>query len=191
MSLTQNIPDLTELAKEHEELVNKIKKLEDRKKELREQIFLLADNSYEGKEYLLPTTSISVASDFLDKFFNGNVGEFVRSRFPAWNLLTTSVGSEGLILVLRKRPEFMPFSFEDEEVKLSRSPAESTPSIDWDIMKEYDAPLFGRVAKSVLTYELNEDELQKVISEDAGTIERLKYYLKAKQPTLRVLASRK
>jgi hypothetical protein len=186
-SLTQYTHDPAVLAKEHAELVAEIKELEDRKKQLRDEIFAVASDSYEGKEYLLPTTTISVPHDF---FASLEIPEsdFIATRFPAWNVMSMTTEGDDRIFVLQKKPEYMPFAFENDDVKLLRSPSETTPELDWEAMQEYEPRLFMKIATPVIKYELNEEALKELVSSDGEVVNRLRKYAVSKSPVLRITA---
>jgi hypothetical protein len=187
-NLTQNGINLTELGVEIADLNAEIKRLETQKDEKRKEFFAAANESYVDKEYLLPTTTLSVP---LGIFIYIVETEFLKTRFPSWEVIAQEDKPFQRDYVLRKRPEYMPFSYQDEDVSISRSPSEGTPVVDWDHLKEYAPNIFEKLAKPVLSYELNEEALGELFNE-SPTIATVvtKYFTVHKAPVLRVLAKK-
>lgn len=183
-SLSQN---LSKLAYKQARIAQLLKRLEDAKKELRQELFEVADDSYEGKDYLVPVTSIYVPIEFFEKT-GMSYEDFVATRYPAWELVSKSGDFDIKVLILRKKTEYMPWEYEDDEVSVARSISEATPDIDWDSMQLVDPDLFDRLAIPVTKYELNESVLQGAINEDKSIVTRLRLYTVSKKPVQRVLA---
>ena len=185
---------LEQTAQEYYEVDREIKELEARKKRLRDVIFEQADESYNDKDYLLPTTSVVVPKEFLEQA-GLTAGDFLDTRFPAWNLMSTTEQGDSLVFVLRKKREYMPFVYEgvlnDDEVGygITRTPSEATPSIDWDLLKKLRPEMFDALAEPVISYELREAKLNELHSIDPeGVISMLRLFTVHKKPTLRVLS---
>lgn len=145
-----------------------IKTLQKEEDTLRSVVVEDAIEEWEDRQDLLPTTTISIPDEFWDKTGFVSVFDFVESRFPTWDLIDSHEdhGALTTILILRKRPEFMPFLFEDDDVKLSKVAVEATPEIDEETLKAERPDLYNKIFTPVTVMQLNEEELQKAIEED-------------------------
>lgn len=156
------------------------KELKVRKEELREELFKIADN--EQPEHLLPVSTIEVPFEFFDK--TGMTYEaFLQSRFPTWDLQDYQVTETGVVFILRKGASYMPWKHEDEFYKVSKSPVEPTPELDWDTLATELPDLFGRIAKEKITYEVDEAEFNKALQEDPTVYEALRRHSKFTRAT--------
>lgn len=164
------------------------KKLDEWKKQVRDQLFEIADSSYGEQNYLLPTITMSVPLVFFERTGLSNEG-FLATRFPAWELLHSEDEDDHRVFVLKKLPAYAPYSVAGDEYEISRSVSEMTPEVDWETMKAEDPNLFMLLAKPVESYELDVNvfqDLSKNPEFDAqGFLARHSIHRK---PTLRVLA---
>lgn len=151
------------------------KELKTRKEELRDELFGIANS--EQPESLLPTSTIEVPFGFFDKT-GMTYTEFLDSRFPTWDLQDYKVKESSVVFILRKGKSYMPWKYEDEYYKLSKSPVEPTPEIDWDTLKAEREDLFTRLAKEKIVYEINEKEFNKLLQEDPTVYEILRRHSK-------------
>lgn len=157
--------------------VNKLEKeLKVQKETLRKQLFEIAADSYKGKEYLLPITTVTIPKEF---WYTTGLppDEFLLTRYPTWDLTHTEDDPmlQATTFVLRKKPEYMPFSFDGESLKVSKQSTEPTPEIDWETLEAEQPQIFEKVAKKVVHLELNEDaipELQKEYSDFTSILQR-------------------
>lgn len=179
---------LTDLAAETVEINKLIKELEEQKKEVRGQIFIHADDSYDGKDYLLPLYSVAIPKEFVET--EDALPNFLDSRFPSWALENYKYDEslEQWEVLMKRRREFMPFVYEDEGFVLSRSVAENTPELDWNLMAKLEPDLFQKIAKAKVVFELDEDQLGQAIGDDPELATRIQLYAIHKKPTLRILA---
>jgi hypothetical protein len=190
MNLDLNTHELNRIAHRQARISKLMKKLEESKKALRATLFQYADKSYDGKEYLLPQTSIIVEERFF-KMTGMTHEEFAKSRFPTWDVVYISPSFDVVTFVFKKKREYMPFGWEDEETKISRSVSEYTPEIDWYSLSALEPELFRTIGKEVTSYELDEEKLAEIVASDPSVKERLMIHTKHKEPTIRVLASTK
>jgi len=183
---------LDRLAYKQYKLAQLLKKLDGVKKQIRAELFLEADEHFAKEHWHLPMTSWLVPWDFFEK--SGlTPEEFVKTRFPQWDVESTKKNDEGIVYVLRKKKQFMPWSYENGEYEISRSVAELTPEVDWETMRKVEPNFFERFAKPVQTYELDVDAFNKYMNkhpEFSGASFLMKYS-KHKVPTLRVLSKLK
>jgi hypothetical protein len=147
------------------------KEFKKQKEELRAELFAYAASDYEGKEYLLPITTVTVPKTF---WYTTDMDpqEFLASRFPTWDLQYSEEDpiTYETTFILRKKPEYMPFSYEDDNLKLSKSSTEPTPEVDWETLKQEREDLFEQIVQETVVYELNGDRLQELINEDKETL---------------------
>lgn len=146
------------------------------KDELREKLFAIASESYEGKEYLLPITTITIPNSFWHST-EITPEEFVESRFPTWDVthVEPALDTDETTFILRKKPEYMPYSYEGQSHKVSKQAVEPTPEIDWESLNNEFPEIFTKIAKEVVSYELDEQgvaELQKEIPDFMSILQR-------------------
>lgn len=180
------------LAYKQYKLAQLIKKLDLVKKQIRAELFQEADEHFAIEHWHLPMTSWLVEWDFFEKT-GITPEEFIKTRFPQWNVTSTREDTEGIVYVLQKKKEYMPWSYENGEYVVSRSVAEITPEIDWDSMHKADPELFEMFSKPVQDYELDVDAFNSYMNkhpEFSGASFLMKYSVH-KNPTLRVLAKQK
>lgn len=151
------------------------KELKARKEELRDELFGVANR--EQPEHLLPTATIEVPFEFFNTT-GMTYDDFLKSRFPTWDLQDYEVKDNSVVFILRKGKSYMPWKYEDDYYKLSKSPVEPTPEIDWDTLEIERPDLFGRLAKEKITYEVNEEEFNKLLQEDPTVYEVLRRHSK-------------
>lgn len=184
--------DLDRLAYKQYKLSKLLKKLDVVKKQIRAELFLEADEHFEKEHWHLPMTSWLVENEFFEK--SGITREeFVKTRFPQWDIQSTKEDQEGVVYVLRKKKQYMPWSYENGDFEISRSVAELTPEIDWETMEKVEPEFFNMFAKPVKAYELDVDAFNKYMNkhpEFSGASFLMKYSVH-KNPTLRVLAKQK
>lgn len=180
--------DLEFLALRQSRISRMLKALEARKKELRDQFFKFADEFVKDNTHLLPTISIRVPLNFF-KVTGMTHDEFIKTRYPHWSVTAISESDDNMIFVLRKRPEFMPYSSVAGEFEISRSVSELTPKVDWETMEQADPDLFTAFAKPIQTYELDTEAFQRFMAENPGFDAQgfLARHSIHKEPTLRVL----
>ena len=184
--------ELDKLAYKQFKLSRLLKKLDTVKKQIRAELFQEADEHFEKEHWHLPMTSWLVEWDFFEK--SGlTPDEFVKTRFPQWDVQSSKKTDEGIVYVLRKKKQYMPWSYENSEYEISRSVAELTPEVDWETMEKVEPEFFKMFAKPVETYELDVDTFNKYMNkhpEFSGASFLMKYSVH-KNPTLRVLAKQK
>lgn len=163
-----------------------LKRLDERKKKLREEFFEMADNQI--PDHMLARTSVRVPKDFFVKT-GLQQQEFLKSRFPSWNWIGAKDYDDDVVFILVKKPEYVSY-VGGEALQISRSVSEMTPEIDWTTMEKADPELFKEFAKPVKTYELNTEAFQKKMASEPGWDAQgfLARHSKHKPPTLRVLA---
>lgn len=180
--------EIEHLARRQMRLAKLSKKLDERKKALREKFFSIANE--EVPDYMLPTTSVRVPKAFFEKTgYTHNY--FLETRFPSWTLQAmTESEDEHIVFVLRKRKEYVGYGQSENGVNISRSVSEMTPEIDWDSMKKADPELFELFSTPVITYELNTEVFQQQMAGNPSFDAQgfLARHSKHRIPTLRVLA---
>jgi hypothetical protein len=159
--LSQRVTDLMQTRNE----IKRLKKLED---ELREIVVTSGVLSWEGREHLLPTTTISIPDEFWETTKFESVEDFVDSRFPTWDLIDKHEdhGALSTILILRKKPEYMPFIYDDDDVKVNKVSVEPTPEIDQETLMAERPDLYRQLFKPVTVMELDEQALSDAIEQD-------------------------
>jgi hypothetical protein len=178
--------DIKDVVAHLHELNEEEKQLKSEKEKLRQELFSYADS--EQSEFLLPTTTIEVPRTF---WYATKLSpqEFLASRFPTWDLISHENDPTRFvdILVLRKKKEFMPWKYEDEDYSLSKTPIEPTPEIDWDTLEQERPELSKRLKQAKVIYEINEEELNNVLQEDPTVYEVLRRHSTfTKTPSQRV-----
>jgi len=185
--LTQR-DDLAEVVYELKTITEKEKEIKKEKDSLRSKLFQYGVNWYEGREYLLPTTTVTVPDSFW-KLTGMDSETFLASRFPTWDLISVeSIPSlNQTVFVLRKNPIYMPFSWDDDEIKLSKTVTEPTPEIDFKTLAEARPDLFKKITREVVTREIDGDALEKEIADNPETISVLLMHTKyMREPQQRV-----
>jgi hypothetical protein len=164
------------------------KSIEEKKKEARAELFIVAEIDYEDKRHLLPTTTVTVPKKFWEKT-GMTEQDFLDSRFPTWEIEHAEyddVAGE-TTLILRKKPLFMPFSAEGDEYRLSKTTTEPTPDVDWETLSAERPDLFKKLAKPVTTFELDGDKLLELMEDDRSIQSVLMRHTKyTRQPQQRV-----
>lgn len=158
------------------------KELKARKEELRDELFGVAQS--EQADHMLPSTSVEVPLTFFDR--TGMTYEsFLESRFPTWDLQAKEIDwdKDSIVFILRKNKHYMPWKYEDEYYKLSKSPVEPTPEIDWDTLRAELPELFDRIKQEKIVYEVNEVEFNKALHEDPTVYEALRRHSKFTRAT--------
>lgn len=181
--------DLSFLAYRQHRLSKLLKALDEMKKKVRAEFFQEANEFYQKEHWHLPTTTWLVPWDFFDKTGMSRE-EFVKTRFPSWNVISSKEDDEGVVYVLRKKAQFMPWSYQSDELEITRSVSEMTPEVDWDSMKKVEPELFEKFAKEVMSYELDADAFNEYQNQNPqfSGMDFLTRYTKHKAPTLRVLS---
>lgn len=159
--------ELNEVVKELKSLNDLEKEIKAKKDNLRAELFDYGVQDYDGKEWLLPTTTITVPKTFwLTSIMTPK--DFIESRFPTWDLLSVEEDPAMFItiFVLRKKPLYMPYKYEDDNYKLSKSVTEPTPEIDWETLTAERPDLFDKLAKPVIHWELDGEVLEEMLKED-------------------------
>lgn len=171
LNLIQNTDRLSTVIQDLKKINEDEKKLKADKENLRTELFKFATQDYDDKSYLLPTTTISVPLEFWERTGLTET-EFLSSRFPTWDVEEAEYDDLAMrtTFILRKNPFYMPFKFEDDEFKLSKTTTEPTPDIDWITLAAERPDLFDSLAKPVMTYELDGEELERMIAEDPEII---------------------
>lgn len=180
--------DLATLAARLKKLSDQEKDIKAEKDGLRSELFNYGAKDYEGKEYLLPTTTITVP-----KIFWHTTGftefDFIRSRFPTWDIEVAEYDdlANTTTFVLRKNPLYAPFKYEDDALKLSKSVTEPTPEIDFESLKAERPDLFDKITKEVISLELDGEALEAAIAEDQEVVSILTRHTKyTREPQQRV-----
>lgn len=184
--------NLDKLAYKQTRLTKLLKKLDAVKKEIRAELFQEADDHFEKEHWLLPMTSWLISYEFFEKT-GMSKEDFAKTRFPQWDVTAIQEKNEGIVFVLRKKKNFMPWSYSSGEYEISRSVAEITPEVDWEAMEKADPELFNMFAKEVKTYELDADAFNSYANTHPEFPAQafLVRYSKHKVPTLRVLSKQK
>lgn len=182
--------NLSELGSEIADLTAEIKRLTEEKEAKRKAFFAVANDSFAGKEYLLPTITISVPYEIISE-----IGEdtFLNTRYPSYDVLSHKYDSEAQIFeyVLRRKASVMPFNYEDDNISVARSPSESTPTIDWENLRTFFPDEFESIAKEVVSYELDEEAFTAFHAKHPQVaMSILQNFAVHKAPALRVLAKR-
>lgn len=143
------------------------KQIKKEKDELRAQLFDYAVQDYDGKEYLLPTTTITVPTSFWVST-GLTIQGFLDRSFPTWDLISCDTDDARCLatFVLRKKPLYMPFKYENDEVKLSKTAVEPTPDIDLETLKAETPTLFEKITSQRVIEELDGEKLQSALAED-------------------------
>lgn len=143
------------------------KSLEDKKDEARAELFAYVVEDYESKPHLLPTTTVSVPKEFWLKT-GMTEADFMSSRFPTWDIEHSEYDDLAMLttFILRKRPDYMPFSDDGEDYKLTKTTTEPTPDIDWETLSAERPDLFRALSKPVTHFELDGDKLLELMEED-------------------------
>lgn len=187
--------------KKMEELAERIyadSKLEKYYKEEREQakekLFQLIEDDFTHNDHLLPHRQLEIPDSFWEKT-KYTEGEFFGSRFPGWKLNNKTVtDSSSSIYELVRDPGYMAYSVEintdDGPFKVSKEISEYTPSFDWESLRDELPNLFDKLVKRIETFEINEDELDRLIQIEPEVLSQLQRHMKVRQPALKV-SSRK
>lgn len=176
------------------EIRQEIKILKEEEDALRGSIVEEAQAEWEGREHLLPTTTITIPRIFwetIPKKFS-TLDDFLESRFPTWDLIHLEEDNVNgsATFILRKRPEFMAFAYEDNFVKVSKVSVEPTPEIDQETLKAEKPELYDKLYKPVTVMELDEQALSDAIEEDAEVPSILmRHQFTARAPQQRISAS--
>lgn len=180
--------DIDAIIKRQARITRLLKYLDEKKREVREGFFEIADSNIE--EYQRPTTTIALPKDFFEK--SGLTQEkFLQTRFPSWELDAEQSDDEEIVFILKKRKQYIPWNTTtaDASYEISRSISETTPEIDWSSMMKVDGDLFKQFHKIVPRYELDTEAFQHYMAENPqfdaqGFLARHTIH---KNPTLRVL----
>jgi hypothetical protein len=180
--------EIDDVVEQLAEITSLEKEIKSKKENLRSELFEIGADDYEGKEWLLPTTTITVPKEFWVRT-NLTPDEFIASRFPTWDLESREddVTMFTTTFVLRKKPLYMPYKYENDNYKLSKSVTEPTPEIDWETLKAEDSQIFDKITKEVVIYELDGEALEELMAEDDSIIPFLtRHTMYKREPQQRV-----
>jgi len=169
--------------------------VEDRRDETRKEFFRLVTDNFRKKEHLLPVRTIEVPDGFFDKTGMTRF-DFVMTRFPGWMVehceRNTATGIT--VFVLKKDPHYMPdtIDVEDDEgtIRVAKEVSEATPEIDWDSLQKERPDLYEKLAREKVVLEVNDEALEKMVTEEPEDMAVLQRHLKVKEPSLKVRARR-
>lgn len=157
--------------------------------ELKKELFKLIDVDFKNNPHLLPVRQIEVPQSFFDKT-GMTYDEFISSRYPGWTCehVEKDISSDRLVFIVKRDATCMPYSIEinNGEFRVSREINEYTPSVDWNSMRDELPELFDRLAAPHITYEINEDELERLIEIEPDVLSKLQRHMKVKEPSLKV-----
>lgn len=175
--------DLKGLATELFKVSGYITQYEKVKSDLRKEFFDLVTNTVGLEEKDLPTKSVELPQNFLERI-ELTEEDFFKSRYPGWNV----VANENDVYILIKDPAYIGYEFVDPEskIKISKQIQESTPEIDWNTLEKDDKSLFTALAKPVTTYELNEENYTKLVKDQPEIVATLQRHLIMKTPVQRL-----
>lgn len=167
--------DVSDLVAKLLEVTEEEKEVKARKEELREELFAYADE--QQPEHMIPLSTIEVPFSFFD-VTGMDYEVFLISRFPTWDLKDYKLVENGVVFILRKKRSFLPWKYEDDSHKLTKSPTEPTPEIDWETLKAEQPELFTRIAREVVTLEIDEEEFESALKEDPTLYDVLRRHSK-------------
>lgn len=161
------------------------------REELKQEFLRLLEHDFKGRDHVLPVKTIEVPQGFWTAT-SMTKEEFVQSRFPGWNVehVEKNVSTGITVFVLKQNPHYIAGVVEIQTdnglVKVSKEVAEYTPEIDWDTLRNERYDLFERLAKPVISLELDEDELGLIAVEQPEELATLQRHMKVKEPSLKV-----
>lgn len=118
--------------------------------------------------------------------------EFVRTRFPGWNVehCEKNVSTGKTVFVLKQDPQFIPgvvdVNTDDGLVRVSKEVAEYTPQMDWETLAAERPDLFDKLSKTRVVLDLDEDALEKLAAENPEELATLQRHMIVKEPALKV-----
>lgn len=162
--------------------------------EFRDEFFRLHDEEFKNKDFLLPIKTVEVPEEFFTRT-GLSKQEFVDSRFPGWQIQHCEYNSAtgNTVFVFRKDTKFMPgvIDIEDDDgatIRVAKEISEFTPDIDWETLKNERPDLYDKLARPVLTYEINEEEFNRLVAEQPEELATLQRHMTVRNPVLRVTA---
>lgn len=143
----------------------------------------------------------------LEKGWLGKVGisldDFLTTRYPQWNLVEIEAeeqddGTTLLHYLLEENPVYQSFEIvteieEDdkiEKVKTGRSIQQNDPTFDFDTLKRDMPEVFDRIMVPVISYELDEVAVIKVLEEDPSLHAKLQLHMSFPKPITKLSPSR-
>jgi hypothetical protein len=180
-----NEEQMRELASSLYEISRREKELKVEKERLRQQLFEAMAKDYERNPHLLPTRSIDIPNSFWDRT-TLNEDEFFASRFPGWIVDDVTEVDDTKTYQLRRTPSHMPYSVEiehgGEDIRVAKEINEYTPTMDWESLHDELPELFRQLAKPVEVFEINEDELERLVQIEPDVLSRLQRHMIVREP---------
>lgn len=185
-----NEEEMRDLAKNIYELGQLEKEIKGRKEELRKQLFDVMADDYRDNPHLLPTRSIQIPDTFWDRT-TMTEDSFFTNRFPGWLVEETQPIEGGNDYTLRRDATHMPYSVEIEtddgnDIKVSKEINEYTPSMDWETLHDELPELFQTLARSVEIWEINEDELERLVQIEPDVLSKLQRHMNVREPATKM-----
>jgi len=159
--------------------------------DLKDEFFRLLDYEYKGRAHILPVKTIEVPDTFWHST-QMTYDEFVRSRFPGWNVehVEKSISTNRTVFVLKRDPQYVPglVEVQDDEgtIKVAKEVAEYTPEIDWTTLQQERPDLFEKLSRPRVIMELDDDAFEKLAMEEPEELATLERHMVVRPPALKV-----
>ena len=189
MNDDEKINQMYEAAIEIQEYTDREKEAAAGRAAAKTKLLELIKDDFARHKSALPTRSVDVPMSFFDKT-GMKAEEFAQSRYPGWQVVDYSADpndDQVMVFELIRDPAYMNYSFEvNDEFKISKEVVEYTPVVDWDTLRRELPELFGKLAKPVESYEINEDALDQLIQIEPEVLSKLQRHMLVKQPMQKV-----
>lgn len=167
-------------------LASEEKKVKATKEKLRKELLDLIIDEFEEKDFLRPVVSDSIPHSFFEKTGISHT-EFIKTRYPGWELLKTINEESSVTFVLQKLPEYVGKVIDLGGAQLSKLVVEYTPEIDWDSLNKEFPELAERISKTIETIAIDEDALAEEVEQNPEIFSILRRHTRTKPPSVRIL----
>lgn len=186
MNLEERITHVAKELAQYAEEERKVKALRD---DAKEEFYRLIRDRH--KRDILPVRTIEVPDEFF-AVTGLSYEEFVETRFPGWLVehVEKNIALNRTVFVLKRDPEYLAdgvdITVDNKRLRVSKVVAEYTPEVDWESLRAEDEKLFDKLAQPQLTYNVNEEALERMMEEEPHELAKLQRHMRVRKPSLKV-----
>jgi len=162
-----------------------LKKIKDKREELRGAILDEATISNLQEYYNSPTKSLRIPKSYFDATGH-TVPEFAELRYPGWDLNSYTQEGDDAILIFKKKAKYGSFTHTSSKFRTTVISSEPTPLIDWETLEKEFPGMTDRIAQPIITYEINEDKFNRELDENPELTEIMQRHIISKAPIMKV-----
>lgn len=173
------------VAKELAEYAADEKKLKGLRNDAKDEFFKLIRERHQHS--ILPVRTIEIPVEFFAST-DMSYEEFVESRFPGWLVehIERNISTDYIVFVLKRDPMYISDAVEVDGLRVSKVVSEYTPEIDWETLQKERPDVFDKLAEPQLVYNVNEENLERMMEESPEELAILQRHMRVKKPALKV-----